>query len=600
MYIMRFFVIIIISYFLLEAAGMAQGRIKGVHFEGNKILDDDELLDQMNSQPKKSLEKIMFWKKRPDFIMSALEADIDRLRSYYHRNGFLNPEIGFDIDSLRSGKLVDITISITENEFVRNGRITIDLTGDMSAAPIMDSVRTVVPLKPGERFTDENIFLTESMITEAFSDNGYPFISADYNINVNRDSLIADIFFSASTGNKSFFGDVTITGDSLIPERFMKKYQRFSTGELYSQQKVDSTQQDLYGTSLYQYVVISSKKDSVEDNRIPVEIVVKELPRWKLETGIGYGSEDRVRLAAELTRRNFLGGARKLILDAKTSYFLPFSFEVRFVQPDFLMPKLDLIINPFYIRERRPGYRIDRGGGGVNLVYKITRKLDANLSYAFEHDRIIELLDTRLDPSELKHNKSVFSLGSRYNSTNDLFYPSTGYKIEVTTSLAGLGYRNAVHYYKAEATFTKYFSLAEELVLATKIKSGVIETTRGDQRTPVEERFLLGGASSLRGWPRHGISPLSESGVALGGNTMLEGSAELRFPVYEIVHGAVFADAGNAWTNSYQYELGSIHYNAGIGLRVRTPIGPLRLDFATPVINDSFSFQFFISIGHAF
>jgi outer membrane protein assembly complex protein YaeT len=464
----------------------------------------------------------------------------------------------------------------------------------------MDSVRSFIPLKTGERFTDENVFLTENMITDAFSDNGYPFISADYNINVNRDSLIADVFFNASTGNKSFFGDVTITGDSLIPERFIKKYQRFSTGEMYSQQKVDSTQQDLYGTNLYQYVVLTSKKDSVEENRIPVEIVVKELPRWKLETGIGYGSEDRIRLAAELTRRNFLGGARKLILDVKTSYFLPFSFDIRFVQPDFLLPKLDLIINPFYLRERRPGYRIDRGGGGVNLVYKITRKLDANLSYAFEHDRIIEILDTRLDPSELKHNKSVFSLGSRYNSTNDLFYPSTGYKIEVTTSLAGLGYRNAVHYYKAEATFIKYFSLAEDLVLATKIKTGVIETTRREQRTPVEERFLLGGASSLRGWPRFGISPLTENGVALGGNTMLEGSAELRFPVYEIVHGAVFADAGNAWRNSYQYDLESIHYNAGIGLRIRTPIGPLRLDFATPVISDNFSFQFFISIGHAF
>jgi outer membrane protein assembly complex protein YaeT len=568
--------------------------------DGNDILNDDELLDQMNTQPKKSLEKIMFWKKRPDFIMSAFEADIDRLRSYYHRNGFLDPEISFNIDSLRSGKLVDITINIIENEFVRTGSVIIDLAGDMSAAPVMDSVRPIMPLKPGERFTDENVFHTETMIRDAFSDNGYPFINADYKINVERDSLIADVFFNAVTGNKSFFGDVTVTGDSLIPERFIRKYQRFSTGEMYSQQKVDSTQQELYGTGLYQYVVIASKKDSVENNRIPVEIVVKELPRWKLETGIGYGSEDQVRLSAEITRRNFLGGARKLILDAKTSYFLPFSFEFRFVQPDFLLPKMDLIINPFYLRERRPGYRIDRGGGGVNLVYKISRKLDANLSYAFEHDRIIELIDTRLDPSELKHNKSVFSLGTRYNSTNDLFYPSSGHKIEVTTSLAGLGYSSAVHYYKAEALFVKYFSLAEDLVLATKIKSGVIEPTRRDQRTPVEERFLLGGASSLRGWPRYGISPLSESGVALGGNTMLEGSAELRFPVYEIVHGALFADAGNAWTNSYQYDLGSIHYNAGLGIRVRTPIGPLRLDFATPVISDDFSFQFFISIGHAF
>jgi outer membrane translocation and assembly module TamA len=81
---------------------------------------------------------------------------------------------------------------------------------------------------------------------------------------------------------------------------------------------------------------------------------------------------------------------------------------------------------------------------------------------------------------------------------------------------------------------------------------------------------------------------------------MLEAGVELRFPVYDILHGAVFADAGNVWSPSYRYSLSDIHYDAGVGLRVKTPIGPVRLDFATPVINDKAGLQFFISVGNAF
>lgn len=595
---MRLFLITILM-FVSAASAWPQARVKGVNFEGNSAIEDDALLEQMNTQPKSGFAKLMFWKKRPDFIRPAFEQDIERLKSYYTRNGFLDPLIAVDLDSSRSGKLISINIRIGENEFVSIGDLVFNFRGDSTTRRFMDSLEKAVPLRSGIRFRDEDVFTSQTMITEKFSDNGYPYIRANYEINLNRDSLLADVAFDVTPGNKSFFGSVTITGDSLIPEKFFGKYLRFKPGQLYSQERIDSTQQDLYGTDLFQYVVISSKKDSAQDNRIPVEITVKELPRWRLETGIGYGTEDRVRLSAGITRRNFLGGTRRLIVNAKTSYFLPFFFDVRFVQPDFLLPKLDLILNPFYMRERERGYRIDRAGGGINFVYRITRRLDANLSYSFERDRILEISDLQLDPSELKHNKSVIGIGSRYNSTNSLFYPSAGQKTELAASLAGIGFSGDVHYYKIEGSHMRYIGLADEFVLALRLRSGIVKPTGSGTRTPVEERFYLGGASSLRGWPRHAVVPEAEAVTGLGGNTLLEASAELRFPVYGVVHGAVFSDAGNVWTGSWEYHINDLRYNVGAGIRVRTPIGPLRLDFATPVFEKP-KLQFFLSIGHAF
>ncbi len=575
-------------------------RIKDVNFSGNEVLTDEELLDKMNSQPKKSLEKLFFWKKRPDFIKSALDEDIDRLVSHYNRNGFLEPQISYDLDSSRSGRLIEINIKILENRFVRIRDLTFTLAGDSTTTALLDSLKPSLVLKEGQRFRDDDVFETERVLKRSFSDHGYPFTSVNHDISLIADDLTADLTFEVSAGQRSYFGGVEITGDSLIPERFIRKYLLFSEGGLYMQSKIDSTQQDVFDTDLFQYVVIASRKDSVENDHIPVEILVKELPRWKLEAGAGYGTEDKLRLAAELTKLNFLGGARRLIVDAKTSYFMPFSIDARFVQPDFLYPRLDLILNPFFLREREISYSIDRIGGGIRLIYRFRNNLNSHFSYAYERDRLLEVSDLLLDPDELKHNKSIFSVGGEINSSDDPFYPSRGHRIDGTASFAGLGFKGAVRFYKAELTYIKYVPLTKDVIVATKIRGGVLQTTRAEQRTPIEERFYLGGASSLRGWGRRRISPLNESGFALGGNTMAEGSIELRFPIYELLHGAMFTDVGGVWYDSYSVDLQELHYNAGLGLRVRTPIGPVRLDLATPVINDRFDLQFFISVGHAF
>src|SRR5512141_2169863 len=97
---MKNLLFLIISLFVITLQGFAQTqRIKDVNFHGNKILEDDELSGQMNTLPRKSLEKIFFWKKRPDFIKTTLDEDMNRLVSYYNRNGFLDPVIIYKLDS---------------------------------------------------------------------------------------------------------------------------------------------------------------------------------------------------------------------------------------------------------------------------------------------------------------------------------------------------------------------------------------------------------------------------------------------------------------------------------------------------------------------
>ena len=99
-----------------------------------------------------------------------------------------------------------------------------------------------------------------------------------------------------------------------------------------------------------------------------------------------------------------------------------------------------------------------------------------------------------------------------------------------------------------------------------------------DAALPFSKRYFLGGADSLRGWGRLEISPLSDTGVPIGGRTLLATTGELRFPVAGPASGVVFADAGNVWRDAWEVRLTDLRSNVGAGVRLRSPFGLVRLD----------------------
>ena len=153
--------------------------------------------------------------------------------------------------------------------------------------------------------------------------------------------------------------------------------------------------------------------------------------------------------------------------------------------------------------------------------------------------------------------------------------------------------------------------LGRRMVAAQRLRVATIDAPEPtDASVPFFKRYFLGGSTSLRGWGRYSVSPLTTSGTPLGGLTLLEASTEVRVPITGKFRAVVFVDAGNVWAEPWRFGPDRIRVDVGPGLRYDTPIGPARLDFGyqlTPIDGlvvdgkpESRRWRVHLSIGQAF
>jgi outer membrane translocation and assembly module TamA len=119
--------------------------------------------------------------------------------------------------------------------------------------------------------------------------------------------------------------------------------------------------------------------------------------------------------------------------------------------------------------------------------------------------------------------------------------------------------------------------IVSRFVWATGVGSGTLAGPSA-ALIPFYKRYFVGGSTSIRGWGRYQVSPLTPSGEPIGGRTMMELSTEARFGIRGKLGGVLFVDGGNAWEGPWEVQLTKLRWAVGPGIRYDTPIGPMRVD----------------------
>ncbi|WP_423127681.1 BamA/OMP85 family outer membrane protein [Gaoshiqia sp. Z1-71] len=603
-----FMIIVLISLAIFERLPAQENyEIRSIVFQGNKTLDEDFLLDGMALKEVSYLQKV-FTKEEPFlYNRELIDLDIGRLTHIYQSEGFL--DVSVKLLPLRvkpKRQVVRMSIEIDEGNPVLTGNIDISLAEkiDINLDSLKQKVSRKLELTEGKRFRDEALMRDVQLLEDAFRNLGYAYVKVDYLLNLKPDEFVTGISYLVSPGPVCYNGETSISGNKHVSEKLIRRQLSYKQGELYNKSLLAKTRQDLYQLQLFRVVSVLPETDvKTRKSPIPVHIYIEEAPRVSTRFGFGYGTEDKFRTFMELNYRGFLSDASRLNLYLKHSALIPYSVSLRWIQPQFPVKNSAVGINPFIIRNTEPGYETRSYGVNVPVTYRFNDWLNSSLTYYLENvEQSIEAGDEEfedMESSKFPYNKSGILLSTVFNNSKPKFSPTKGESLSVGFKLNGHLFGSDFNYSRLWGDFRSYKKI-DQWVLAFRIMGGGISSADSSGFIPVEDRFYSGGSNSVRGWNRSELGPKRDSGTPMGGKSILEGNIEARHPLFWRLSGVAFVDAGNVWTGSYRYQLNELAYAAGAGIRIETPIGPIRLDIGFPLWNEKRSPQFFISVGQAF
>jgi outer membrane protein assembly factor BamA len=270
-----------------------------------------------------------------------------------------------------------------------------------------------------------------------------------------------------------------------------------------------------------------------------------------------------------------------------------------YTEPYFLSPHLSLRFEGQAWQAVEPVFSQNTLGGKLYLRHQANQQTSFSVSLINEYERSRitnealsdlsfrnSLIALGLDPRRDITQGTVGAIGFDFNrnTTNNLLDARKGYLFNVHAEQAGRLMWGSYNYWAANGEARFYVPVGNLFVFAQKMNVGGLEPQSGlDANIPFFKRLFLGGATSIRGWGRYEVSPLSGSGLPLGGLSMLEGSSELRMPLKGKLGAVAFFDYGNVWADSWHFDLGDLHYAVGPGLRYLTPVGPARIDLGYQV-----------------
>ncbi|GIX23178.1 MULTISPECIES: BamA/TamA family outer membrane protein [Caldimonas] len=519
-------------------------------------------------------------------LAEATEAEVRRLiaatpaqaRSLLETRGYFNPTIRIDREE---GQPPLIRIEVDPGERTRVSRTTLEVQGEIVERAeaghardqaLLQEIQDGWRLREGRPFSQDQWSAEKTELLGRLRRDGYPAASwAGTAAEVDAPRNTVRLFVVADSGPLFRFGPVRIEGLSKQREEAVSHQLTFGPGDRYTEKQVLDLQERLQRSGLFESASVLVDPNPASAQAAPVTIAVREAPLQDLTLGIGYSDVARERGTIEHLHRRPLG------LNWVAKHKLEVGRDQRSLSSEWTShPKADQYRNLLAFAGER--FSSDRSAPTDSYRLRVGRTQDTeriDRLYYGEYTTAIVTTDLgRQRASALTANYEWI-----WRHVDDVLLPTRG--IAASAQL-GAGHARSD---AGQGPFSRvYGRLSGYLPLGRWYASARIEGgevfTPNNVEVPDTLRFRAGGDDSVRGYPSRSIGP-QEGGETVGGNVLATASLELARPLgagrLRSWWGAVFVDAGDA---THHWSAFDAKLGWGLGLRWRSPVGPLKVDAA--------------------
>lgn len=608
-------------------------------FEGNTAISSAELRSVLGRPSPYNPFKIFYSKWRLDAF--DRESVRDKVAAAFRELGYLDVEVGEPWLTRESEDARPVMhMAITEGR--RYSIDSAEVTG-VTLFPEAEIRRAAsVAVKRGAPASGKAVEAAEKNVRDYYGSRGYvetvvtakviPLFGAEGAEaatavgGADTPPIPSTLKIDVKEGFLAHIRSVKVRGNTYTKDKVVRRELLIAPGMLMNEVLAETSRKRVENLGFFEQVRMREIPAPDDPTLRDVVYDVEEKSTGTLMAGVGTSNIDNILGYVDITQSNFdianwptfrgAGQKMRFSLSAGSSSN---SGEISWTDPWFLDRQQSLNITLYRREYSFSEYDETRLGGDATMAWPLTYgRLSARFGAELvkSDDFLRGLYHPEDDPEADFHYYDMddsyvrvpFRLAWSYDTRNHPFVPSRGSRnnvfFEITSSSFGSDYDT----YKLGADLRQYAPLPWwKHYLSFRLRAETIDAYGDTDEVPVNDRYFLGGARSLRGFKYRDVGPKAipdetTGGRAhpMGGQTLATFSAEYNIPVIKVLRLAAFYDIGNVWADAFDADFGELASAWGVGIRFDIPGFPIRLDYATPVKHDddySRSERFIFSIG---
>ncbi len=491
--------------------------------------------------------------------------------------GFLKPSIKFKYNE----KSEQLIVKVTKGEIYKIGKITLH-----TDVQLPDNLFKNL-IKEGDVFNKEKISETLSTIKSYLIGKGY--FDPHIRIKIEKPTKGSiPVYISVNAGEQIFLEDFVIIGNKKIDKNKILKLASFRKGEKVCRFCLDNFKNTLEFSGFFKKVNFDLIKQ--DENKAVLLIKLKEKRLYSFSYAIGLNSDEGVRLTAKIRKKYFFNSFLTATTIFRTSSKRSQGYFTVSGEKHFLS-------SLYFTIEDKNNYKFSRYGFSLTYRGEIFSKLKIAESIEFTKNNLTNLTIPQQEIEKELQPDYTFGFRSNllYDRRDNILFPTKGFFVNANI-------------------FPAYVLNDDEFFLKASIKSGIyfknfeIITNIGNiftknyYQVPIPQRFFVGGSTNLRISSFESAGPQFSTGVPKGGHFLFVFTGEYKYHLTDIYYLTFFTDIGNVWEDSSDFSFDSCIKDAGIGLMVKTPIGPIKIQLAKNLDKGTFpsNYKLVFSLGATF